>query len=197
MAEQEKRKSGGSKLSRSETVTVRLDPKLRLAAELLAKQQRRTLSSLIEWAVENVTRAETVIPNWESKRDAGKKLPSAYDVAEACWDLEEHNRFLNMLEYAPLLLSYDEERLAKALNEVLFWFQITLGELLYVSRDLPQEQWLSRMVQSGMVRKYLRVNFQTIKDIAEGKADFSDLPDWKVTQGMIDKAIEQIGVKHG
>ena len=51
MAE-EKRKGGGGKLARSETVTVRLDPKLRYLAELAARKQRRTVSSFIEWAVE-------------------------------------------------------------------------------------------------------------------------------------------------
>ena len=42
MTEQEMRKSGGGKLSRSETVTVRLDPKLRYLAELAARIHRRT-----------------------------------------------------------------------------------------------------------------------------------------------------------
>ena len=51
MTEQEMRKGGGGKLSRSETVTVRLDPKLRYLAELAARLHRRTLSSYVEWAI--------------------------------------------------------------------------------------------------------------------------------------------------
>ena len=47
-----RKRGGGGKLSRSETVTVRLDPKLRYPAELAARKQRRTLSSFIEWAIE-------------------------------------------------------------------------------------------------------------------------------------------------
>jgi hypothetical protein len=47
----EKRARGG-KLGRSATVTVRLDPKTRYLAELMARKQRRTLSSFVEWAVE-------------------------------------------------------------------------------------------------------------------------------------------------
>src|SRR4051794_21564371 len=42
---------GGAKLNRSETVTVRLDPKLNYLCELAARAQRRTKSSFIEWAV--------------------------------------------------------------------------------------------------------------------------------------------------
>jgi hypothetical protein len=48
------RKGGGGKLSRSETVTVRLDPKLRYLAELAARLHRRTLSSYIEWAIKRL-----------------------------------------------------------------------------------------------------------------------------------------------
>ena len=47
-----KRTGGGSKLTRTEIVQVRLDPKLRYAAELAAIKHRRTLSSFIEWCVE-------------------------------------------------------------------------------------------------------------------------------------------------
>ena len=51
MTEQEMRRGGGGKLARTETVTVRLDPKLRYLAELAARVHRRTLSSYIEWAI--------------------------------------------------------------------------------------------------------------------------------------------------
>lgn len=41
-----------TKLNRSETVTVRLDPRLNYLAELAGRAQRRTKSSFIEWAVQ-------------------------------------------------------------------------------------------------------------------------------------------------
>src|SRR5688572_20503606 len=44
-------RKGGAKLNRSETVTVRLDPKLNYLCELAARAQRRTKSSFIEWAI--------------------------------------------------------------------------------------------------------------------------------------------------
>lgn len=46
-----KRKAGGPKLTRSEIIQVRFDPRLRWAAELTARVHRQTLSSFIEWAV--------------------------------------------------------------------------------------------------------------------------------------------------
>src|SRR6516165_4850387 len=55
-----KRKGGGAKLVRSETVTVRLDPKLRYLGEIAARKQRRTVSSFIEWAIEDVLRRVSI-----------------------------------------------------------------------------------------------------------------------------------------
>ena len=46
------KKGGGGNLARSQVVTVRFDPKLKFAAEMAARQQRRTISSFIEWAVD-------------------------------------------------------------------------------------------------------------------------------------------------
>ena len=48
------RGGGGGKLNRSETVTIRLDPKLRYLTELAARKHRRTVSSFIEWAIESM-----------------------------------------------------------------------------------------------------------------------------------------------
>ena len=56
MPPERKAKSSDSK-RKSEVVTVRLDPKLKYVAELAARRQRRTLSSYIEWAIEDSLRA--------------------------------------------------------------------------------------------------------------------------------------------
>ena len=48
-----KKKGAGGNLTRTQVVTVRLDQKLRYLAELAALKQRRTLSSYIEWAIQD------------------------------------------------------------------------------------------------------------------------------------------------
>lgn len=45
-----------TKLNRSETVTVRLDPRLNYLTELAGRAQRRTKSSFIEWAIKEAIR---------------------------------------------------------------------------------------------------------------------------------------------
>jgi hypothetical protein len=96
------RKGGGGKLSRSEIVQVRLDPKLRIAADLAARIQRRTLSSFIEWSV-----AESV-----SKIKVGyKENETASFISNKIWDPNELQRFINLKKYYPHLLTYEEESL--------------------------------------------------------------------------------------
>ena len=97
-----KRGGGGSKLARTEIVQVRLDPKLRIAADLAARTQRRTLSSFIEWSV-----AESV-----AKTKVGHDENETADfVANKIWDLSELQRFINLKRNCPHLLTYEEESL--------------------------------------------------------------------------------------
>jgi hypothetical protein len=53
-------KTTGARTSRSETVGVRLDPKLRYLAELAAREQQRTLSGFIEWAIRKVLQGDVL-----------------------------------------------------------------------------------------------------------------------------------------
>jgi len=96
------KKGGGSKLTRTEVVQVRLDPKLRFAAEIASKAHRRTLSSFIEWAVDQAVKNVVV-----AKR--GVCNDSAKDIAHFVWDINEADRFIHLASRYPELLTYDEE----------------------------------------------------------------------------------------
>lgn len=77
-------RNGGSKLSRSETVTVRLDPMTRYLAVLAGRNQRRTLSSYIEWAIQSAIAAEgtNILPT-----DEDGILSAAEELAKAAKQL--------------------------------------------------------------------------------------------------------------
>src|ERR1700683_3750370 len=84
MAEQDERPRGrGGRLTRSETVTVRLDPKLRYLAELAALKHRRTLSSFIEWAIEDSLQRIKLREGTGHNNEAGTTVS---DDAESLWD---------------------------------------------------------------------------------------------------------------
>lgn len=114
MAEQEERKIGGSKLSRSVTVTVRLDPKLRYLAELAARKQRRTLSSFIEWAVEDSLRQVMLYQGQDAYRDPDI---SVADEAGKLWDVDDAERFARLAIAYPELLTHQEQETWKLLSD--------------------------------------------------------------------------------
>lgn len=119
MAEKKPRKGGGSKLTRSETVTVRLDPRLRFACELAAAKDRRTLSSFMEWAVEMAIHQVNVVADFDGEHMVWQ---TAADVAKAVWDVDESDRFVKLAANYPELLSTREQVLWKLIREdESFW----------------------------------------------------------------------------
>jgi len=98
------RKGGGSKLKRSQTVGVRLDPKLRYLAELAARKQRRTLSSYIEWAIENSLKTITI-----TDKSQENKEESLDALKNNLWDVDEPDRVVRLALRCPDLLSFDEQ----------------------------------------------------------------------------------------
>jgi len=114
MADDPKKSKGGSKLSRSEITTVRLDPKLRYLAELAARKQRRTLSSYIEWAVENSLRD---VKLYEGTGYNGDNPITVDDEAAALWDVDEAERFIRLAITYPSLLTHEEQERWKMLSD--------------------------------------------------------------------------------
>lgn len=107
-------KTGGAKSQRSETVTVRLDPKLRYMAEIAARVQRKTLSSFIEWAVaESFKKVEVQF----LEKHPEVSVPADVLLA-AIWDPIESDRLCILGSQYPNLLSHDEQKLWKLIVEV-------------------------------------------------------------------------------
>ena len=103
-----KAKGGGGKLNKSETVQVRFDPILKMAAELAAAGERRTLSNFTEIAVEKAVKQSVV-----ARDEAGNPI-DAWRVARECWDAEPLMR-IRMLElYYPDLLTIREQKIVEA-----------------------------------------------------------------------------------
>jgi hypothetical protein len=113
MVELEKRKGAGGKLSRSETVTVRLDPKLRYLAELASRKQRRTLSSYIEWAIEKSLES-VVLEVSHEQHQPGQTLANE---SVALWDVGESERFVKLAISYPDLLTHEEQERWKMLSD--------------------------------------------------------------------------------
>ena len=166
MAKQESKKSGGGKLSRSETVTVRLDPKLRYLAELAARKQRRTLSSFIEWAIEDALGRVYL-------DDQGT---SVSEVANTLWDVDESDRFARLALRFPDLLTHEEQVLWKLVREN--------GHLWKGKHDASGE-WTWKTLEDNLVMDRLREYWLKFNDVANGVAASSTLPKWQKTKASV------------
>jgi len=113
-----KKKGSGGSITRSQVVTVRLDPKLKFAAELAARKQRRTISSFIEWAVEQAIENVQITPGIIN--DAGE---SVSDILSYIWDVEEADRLVKLATFFPQLLTFEEEQIWKLIREYNFFWK--------------------------------------------------------------------------
>ncbi len=125
------RKGGGSKQSKSETITVRLDPKLRFAIELASRGDRRTASNIIEVALMQYLSPLSVSP-W-LKPDKSVKLS---ELVTKVWDIDDADRLLKLKRDAPDFLTPAEEKCLK-----LFAF---------VKQDADGMEFLRRNFQTYM-----------------------------------------------
>lgn len=162
MTEQEMRKSGGGKLSRSETVTVRLDPKLRYLAELAARLHRRTLSSYIEWSI------EASLGN--NRLTAEPHCRSIKDEAEELWDVDDADRFAKLALRYPHLLTHEEQVRWKLIREN--------GYLWSGCFDGPEHEWTWTVQESSLLFERLREHWAVFCHVAETRSGQDRLPTW-------------------
>lgn len=106
------KRSGGGKLNKSEAVQVRFDPILKMAAELAAGKERRTLSSFTEMAVDQAVKQSFVT------RDAKGEV-NAWRVAQECWHTKPVHRLMNLAEQYPELLTIEERKLVQSARTAL------------------------------------------------------------------------------
>lgn len=181
MTEQEVRKGGGGKLSRSETVTVRLDPKLRYLAELAARLHRRTLSSYVEWAIKASLDREALRPlNTHADLDGS----TIGGEAEYLWDVDDADRFAKLALRYPHLLTHEEQVRWKLIRESpRLWAGRPAGEPSNhrhrVGSDVaypPGWEWTVDI--DSLLFEQLRAHWSAVCDVAAGVAPDEALARW-------------------
>lgn len=97
------------------TMTIRISHLNRFALELTARKQHRTVSSVLDWAIERallddiaapevvhkkITHPDGTIEEWDEMQ------PS---LLQKLWSEHEYERLLNFAKYAPDLMSYEQK----------------------------------------------------------------------------------------
>jgi len=91
----------GSRMGKSETIQLRLNPLSKWALELAAGRERRSLSSFIEWATEKLIRE--LHGAFKQGRDI-----SVWEVAEKCWHPDPIWRLVRLASDYPELLTFND-----------------------------------------------------------------------------------------
>ncbi len=160
-------KSGGGRLNRSETVTVRLDPKLNYLCELAARAQRRTKSSFVEWAIERAL-DQVLIPGSAPSFD--RQEISISEQASSLWDVDEPDRIVALAFYAPSLMTHDEQLVWKLVRECGFVWK---GQY-----SAPSGIWKWTTDSQSLLRERLQENWDIFKNVASGDLPKTRLPNW-------------------
>lgn len=164
--------SGGKGTKRSETVTVRFDPRLRYLVELGSRKQRRTVSSFVEVAVEA----------YLSQVDLTEETTVASE-AVALWEPEECERFARLAKKHPELLDHEEQLTWSFIRgHPLFW-----ADTHWTGDGLVEWSKKNENLVLWKVRRY----WPKIKAIVRGEAadDTVPLHDLKPIEGPPEEEI--------
>jgi hypothetical protein len=99
-----------TKGNRSDNFNLRFDPRLKYLAGIQARNERRTLSHLVESAVEAYLQSSGITTN-------GKK-ESMIALSDDLWSISQGGRFVLLAENFPHLLTFEEEYLWEIIQEL-------------------------------------------------------------------------------
>lgn len=161
---------GGAKLSRSETVTVRLDPQLNYFCELAARAQRRTKSSFIEWAIADSLKRVSLPEVPDNQRDFDGGEPTIQDKKAQLWQVDEPVRLVALALIAPALLTHEEQ---------LIWKVVRENGYFWKGRYDKQDRWSWDINEQSIIQDRLREHWAIIQGVAIGDLSMDKLPTWQ------------------
>lgn len=92
---------------KTETLTLRLDPKIKIMIELISRIRRQSITGVVEAAIEQVA-YDTEAPYYDDGRMNNHALGTIFS---GVWSTDESEWFINMCYRFPTLLTYEEQRI--------------------------------------------------------------------------------------
>ena len=158
------RGTNSSRSTRSETISMRLEPRLRYLAELAARKDRRTLSSFIETIIEAALDQVTLV-------DINGDVRTLGVVGPELWDVFAPDRFVKLALRFPGLLNHHEEIVWKLITEN--------GYVWKGGFKGGTEHWVWAIQQSSLNWSRLREYWVIFNAVANGELPTSALPEWQ------------------
>ncbi|WP_458729892.1 hypothetical protein [Pseudomonas brenneri] len=103
---------------KTETLTLRLDPKIKYTIELMARIKRQSITSVIEAAIESAAFDLDTPVLIEGKRETW----SLSNAVSEFYTTDEAAKFINLCAFMPELLNYEEQRIWETIKATPeFW----------------------------------------------------------------------------
>lgn len=157
------------------SVSLRIDPKVKYAIDLLAREQKRTITGVVEWAVMQAVRAHKM-PGYVGKDDEDLSL---YDFLEMAWSPIESHRIVALGSYMESLLTFEESCLYKVVKSIPEMYQ-------EVNYDPKDPTYVETRIKYELLGAYWPMIEQRAKQLMETgnflPINFSEVVDhWKAT----------------
>lgn len=89
-------------------LAMRIAPKMKFTLELLARQQHRSATGVVEWMIARAA-DEAFGRDSEEEYPDGMRLPSRRSLVDFVWDEDEVIRLVGLAQHLPTLMSHEEE----------------------------------------------------------------------------------------
>lgn len=126
----------------SVNVSLRLDPKMKYLIDLMTRDQKRTITGVIEWSLERA--ASQVMITGEAYTE-GDTFAQAIDHL---WSTDEATRVIKLAIYRQSLLDYDEMRIWETIRATKHFWKVRVADSIsggavmdYMHMDLIQKHW--------------------------------------------------------
>jgi hypothetical protein len=113
-------------VSATVSVGIRIDPRIKYGIDLAARIQKRTVTGVVEWAIERAL-AEVNMPHSIFIEDEAPDAPTdlAYHLDDVLWSSNEGVRLVLLASRYPSLLSYEETRIWETIKlSPPFWHKL-------------------------------------------------------------------------
>lgn len=148
--------------TKTETITLRLEPEVRYFAELAARKWRTTVSGFVERAI------ETAFSQVHLEGNGTPKTMAA--LRRVLWDVDAEDRFVKLALLYPDMLTYTEQRVWKMIREnVAFW------KRSWWDSDANEDRW--DVDVDNVHYPTVRRHWALLHEIANGEKDRSALVD--------------------
>lgn len=158
-------RAGKKRMQRTETVSIRLNPRLNYLCELAARSEHRTKSSFIEAAISEKI-DHMAFRNW---RDIDQTV-SFGDRADYLWHVRESERLISLGLAAPHLMTIEEQEI---------WALIADNGYFWRGRWVPDgstKRWVWEYREQSIVRERVAERWEALCAVASGESDISTLP---------------------